>query len=124
MPLLLAARDGRINTPDQYLGSDLLDLPGGVCGGTRAVRMTSAPSHAPLPQYGLYSAFVGGFVYFVLGTSRDVTLGPTALMSLLVSAYTPHQPAFAVLLAFLSGLIQLTMGFLRLGEPGRVPLLP
>ncbi|XP_049633143.1 sodium-independent sulfate anion transporter [Suncus etruscus] len=67
------------------------------------------------PQYGLYSAFVGGFVYFVLGTSRDVTLGPTALMSLLVSAYTPHQPAFAVLLAFLSGLIQLAMGFLRLG---------
>ncbi|XP_025217340.1 sodium-independent sulfate anion transporter isoform X1 [Theropithecus gelada] len=68
------------------------------------------------PQYGLYSAFVGCFVYFFLGTSRDVTLGPTAIMSLLVSFYTFHEPAYAVLLAFLSGCIQLTMGVLHLGE--------
>ncbi|XP_019499836.1 PREDICTED: sodium-independent sulfate anion transporter [Hipposideros armiger] len=67
------------------------------------------------PQYGLYSAFMGCFVYFFLGTSRDVTLGPTAIMSLLVSSYTFHEPAYAVLLAFLSGCIQLAMGFLRLG---------
>uniref|UniRef100_A0A8C0K878 Sodium-independent sulfate anion transporter n=1 Tax=Canis lupus dingo TaxID=286419 RepID=A0A8C0K878_CANLU len=67
------------------------------------------------PQYGLYSAFMGCFVYFFLGTSRDVTLGPTAIMSLLVSFYTFHEPAYAVLLAFLSGCIQLAMGFLRLG---------
>ncbi|KFO35687.1 sodium-independent sulfate anion transporter isoform X2 [Fukomys damarensis] len=67
------------------------------------------------PQYGLYSAFMGCFVYFFLGTSRDVTLGPTAIMSLLVSFYTFHKPAYAVLLTFLSGCIQLAMGFLRLG---------
>ncbi|PNI14226.1 SLC26A11 isoform 15, partial [Pan troglodytes] len=67
------------------------------------------------PQYGLYSAFMGCFVYFFLGTSRDVTLGPTAIMSLLVSFYTFHEPAYAVLLAFLSGCIQLAMGLLRLG---------
>ncbi|XP_062072279.1 sodium-independent sulfate anion transporter [Lepus europaeus] len=67
------------------------------------------------PQYGLYSAFMGCFVYVVLGTSRDVTLGPTAIMSLLVSFYTSHEPAYAVLLAFLSGCIQLAMGFLCLG---------
>uniref|UniRef100_A0A8C5KTK8 Sodium-independent sulfate anion transporter n=1 Tax=Jaculus jaculus TaxID=51337 RepID=A0A8C5KTK8_JACJA len=67
------------------------------------------------PQYGLYSAFMGCFVYFFLGTSRDVTLGPTAIMSLLVSFYTFHEPAYAVLLAFLSGCIQLVMGLLRLG---------
>lgn len=67
-------------------------------------------------QYGLYSAFMGCFVYFILGTSRDVTLGPTAIMSLLVSSYTFHEPAYAVLLAFLSGCIQLAMGFLCLGE--------
>lgn len=72
--------------------------------------------HSPLQQYGLYSAFMGCFVYFFLGTSRDVTLGPTAIMSLLVSFYTFHEPAYAVLLAFLSGCIQLAMGFLRLGE--------
>lgn len=67
-------------------------------------------------QYGLYSAFMGCFVYFFLGTSRDVTLGPTAIMSLLVSFYTFREPAYAVLLAFLSGCIQLGMGFLRLGK--------
>lgn len=67
-------------------------------------------------QYGLYSAFMGCFVYFFLGTSRDVTLGPTAIMSLLVSFYTFHEPAYAVLLAFLSGCIQLAMGLLHLGK--------
>lgn len=67
-------------------------------------------------QYGLYSAFMGCFVYLFLGTSRDVTLGPTAIMSLLVSFYTFREPAYAVLLAFLSGCIQLAMGFLHLGK--------
>lgn len=68
------------------------------------------------PQYGLYSSFMGCFVYCLLGTAKDVTLGPTAIMSLLVSSYASHQPACAVLLAFLSGCIQLAMGLLRLGE--------
>lgn len=27
------------------------------------------------PQYGLYSGFVGSFVYFVFGSSKDVTIG-------------------------------------------------
>ncbi|XP_010719732.1 sodium-independent sulfate anion transporter, partial [Meleagris gallopavo] len=71
---------------------------------------------AGLPvQYGLYSSFVGCFVYCLLGTAKDVTLGPTAIMSLLVSSYTFHDPAYAVLLTFLSGCIQLTMGLLHLG---------
>ncbi|NXM14519.1 S2611 protein, partial [Ploceus nigricollis] len=73
----------------------------------------SAPS-VPL-QYGLYSSFMGCFVYCLLGTAKDVTLGPTAIMSLLVSSYAFHQPVYAVLLAFLSGCIQLAMGLLRLG---------
>uniref|UniRef100_A0A8C3KZF5 Solute carrier family 26 member 11 n=1 Tax=Chrysolophus pictus TaxID=9089 RepID=A0A8C3KZF5_CHRPC len=71
---------------------------------------------AGLPvQYGLYSSFVGCFVYCLLGTAKDVTLGPTAIMSLLVSSYAFHDPAYAVLLAFLSGCIQLAMGLLHLG---------
>lgn len=67
-------------------------------------------------QYGLYSSFMGCFVYCLLGTAKDVTLGPTAIMSLLVASYAFHEPAYAVLLAFLSGCIQLAMGLLRLGE--------
>lgn len=71
---------------------------------------------AGLPvQYGLYSSFIGCFVYCLLGTSKDITLGPTAIMSLLVSTYGRHDPVYAVLLAFLCGCIQLALGALRLG---------
>ncbi|NWT74109.1 S2611 protein, partial [Prunella himalayana] len=87
-----------------------------------AVALTAVPQAlayaelAGLPlQYGLYSSFMGCFVYCLLGTAKDVTLGPTAIMSLLVASYAFHQPAYAVLLAFLSGCIQLAMGLLRLG---------
>jgi sodium-independent sulfate anion transporter 11 len=45
-----------------------------------------AASLAGLPiQYGLYSSYIGLFVYMFFGTSKDITLGPTAIMSLLVS---------------------------------------
>uniref|UniRef100_F6XCG1 Sodium-independent sulfate anion transporter n=1 Tax=Ornithorhynchus anatinus TaxID=9258 RepID=F6XCG1_ORNAN len=78
--------------------------------------MSLSPPLLCLPgQYGLYSSFAGCFVYCFLGTSRDVTLGPTAIMSLLVSFYTFRQPAYAVLLSFLSGAIQLAMGIFHLG---------
>lgn len=71
---------------------------------------------AGLPvQYGLYSAFMGGFIYCLFGTSKDVTLGPTAIMSLLVHTYGHEDPVQAVLLTFLAGMIQLGMGLLRLG---------
>ncbi|XP_063312347.1 sodium-independent sulfate anion transporter [Pelobates fuscus] len=71
---------------------------------------------AGLPvQYGLYSSFVGCFVYCVLGTSKDVTLGPTAIISLLVSLYTYEDVSLAILLSFLSGCIQLAMGLLNFG---------
>lgn len=68
------------------------------------------------PQYGLYSAFMGGFIYTLLGTSKDVTLGPTAIMSLLCFSVVGGQPQRAVLLSLLCGLIQAAMALLRLGE--------
>lgn len=68
------------------------------------------------PQYGLYSAFMGGFIYTLLGTSKDVTLGPTAIMSLLCFSVVGGQPQRAVLLSLLCGLIQAVMALLRLGE--------
>lgn len=37
------------------------------------------------PIYGLYSSFMGGFVYTIFGTAKDIAVGPTALMSLIVS---------------------------------------
>lgn len=71
---------------------------------------------AGLPvQYGLYSSFMGGFIYCIFGTSKDVTLGPTAIMSLLVYTYGNRDPVQAVLLTLLAGLIQFGMGLFRLG---------
>uniref|UniRef100_A0A8C9F2P9 Solute carrier family 26 member 11 n=1 Tax=Pavo cristatus TaxID=9049 RepID=A0A8C9F2P9_PAVCR len=94
-----------------------LDLTAGVTVGLTVVPQALAYAEvAGLPvQYGLYSSFVGCFVYCLLGTAKDVTLGPTAIMSLLVSSYAFHDPAYAVLLAFLSGCVQLAMGLLHLG---------
>lgn len=39
------------------------------------------------PQYGLYSAFMGCFVYIFFGTAKDITFGPTAIMSLMVGQF-------------------------------------
>lgn len=72
-------------------------------------------------QYGLYSAFMGGFIYTILGTSKDVTLGPTAIMSLLCFSVVGGQPHRAVLLSLLCGLVQAAMALLRLGQSPRGP---
>uniref|UniRef100_A0A493SVG8 Solute carrier family 26 member 11 n=1 Tax=Anas platyrhynchos platyrhynchos TaxID=8840 RepID=A0A493SVG8_ANAPP len=94
-----------------------LDLIAGVTVGITVVPQALAYAEVAglPPQYGLYSSFVGCFVYCFLGTAKDVTLGPTAIMSLLVSSYAFHDPVYAVLLAFLTGCIQLAMGLLHLG---------
>lgn len=66
---------------------------------------------------------MGGFIYTLLGTSKDVTLGPTAIMSLLCFSVVGGQPHRAVLLSLLCGLIQAVMALLRLGETWTVELM-
>jgi MFS superfamily sulfate permease-like transporter len=68
------------------------------------------------PQYGLYSAFMGCFVYTVFGSSKDITIGPTAIMALMTGAHAQYGEAYAVLLTFLTGLIIFSFGILQLGE--------
>ncbi|XP_034095083.1 sodium-independent sulfate anion transporter [Gymnodraco acuticeps] len=94
-----------------------MDLLAGLTVGLTTVPQALAYAEvAGLPvQYGLYSAFMGGFVYTLLGTSKDVTLGPTAIMSLLCFSVVGGQPHRAVLLSLLCGLIQAGMALLRLG---------
>ncbi|XKL61562.1 hypothetical protein PGB90_008619 [Kerria lacca] len=68
------------------------------------------------PQYGLYSAFAGCLVYCIFGSCKDITIGPTALMSLMTYQQVVGRNAdFAVLLCFLTGVIQLLMGVFHLG---------
>jgi sulfate transporter 4 len=75
------------------------------------------------PIYGLYSSFVPVFVYAVFGSSRQLAVGPVALVSLLVSnalsgIVDPSEELYtelAILLALMVGIFESIMGFLRLG---------
>lgn len=72
---------------------------------------------ADLPtQYGLYSAFMGGFVYCLLGSAKDLTVGPAAIMALMAGTFgRKNDPNFAITLSLFCGLVLLFMGVLSLG---------
>ncbi|MEM9141381.1 MAG: solute carrier family 26 protein [Bacteroidota bacterium] len=75
------------------------------------------------PVYGLYAALVPVLVYAFLGTSRQLSVGPVALDSLLVAAGlgtlalegVEAYAAMAVFLAFFVGVVQWVLGVFRLG---------
>lgn len=68
------------------------------------------------PQYGLYSGLLDCIVYFVFGTCKDVNIGPTAIMALMVQPHVEKLgPDMAVLITFLSGAIIFVLGLLHLG---------
>ncbi|KAL5280060.1 SLC26A11.2 family protein [Megaselia abdita] len=67
------------------------------------------------PQYGLYSAFMSSFVYIVFGTCKDLTIGPTAIMALMINSHAVLSPDFAVLASFLCGCLMFLLGVLNLG---------
>merc|ERR1712226_137344 len=56
---------------------------------------------------------IGPLVYLVFGTAKDITMGPTAVMSLIVASYT-KAPQYAVLLTFFAGIIQVLIGVFQL----------
>nr|CAD7202855.1 unnamed protein product [Timema douglasi] len=67
-------------------------------------------------QYGLYSSLVGPFIYIFLGGSKDITIGPTAILALMTRTFVSnHGEDFAVLLTFLSGCVISLLGLLRMG---------
>lgn len=81
------------------------------------------------PVYGLYAAVFPLLIYTLLASTPHVSVGPTALASLLclnglagiVEVGSAEYLGYAVLLAGLTGLIQFLFGVLRLG--GLVSLL-
>lgn len=44
------------------------------------------------PIYGLYTSFYANIIYFLMGTSRHVSVGIFSLMSLMVGQVTPPRP--------------------------------
>ncbi|XP_063230914.1 sodium-independent sulfate anion transporter-like isoform X2 [Bacillus rossius redtenbacheri] len=94
------------------------DLVAGLTVGLTVIPQSLAYANiANLPaQYGLYSSFLGCFIYIVLGSCKDVPMGPTAIMSLLTYQTTKgRDPAYAILLCFLMGCAQVLMALLGLG---------
>ncbi|MDX2454673.1 SulP family inorganic anion transporter, partial [Desulfosarcina sp.] len=79
---------------------------------------------AGLPAYyGLYASFLPPMVAALFGSSRQLATGPVAVVSLmtaaslapLATAGSPGYIAYAILLALMVGVFQLTLGILRLG---------
>lgn len=79
---------------------------------------------AGLPAHvGLYASILPLMIYAIFGTSRTLSVGPVAVVSLMTAAAlaplaeagTPEYLAGAVLLAVISGLMLTLMGILRLG---------
>ncbi|KAK2591079.1 hypothetical protein QQS21_011235 [Conoideocrella luteorostrata] len=78
------------------------------------------------PQFGLYSSFVGVISYWIFGTSKDISIGPVAVLSTVVGSVVeevvsspdtkdipPHVIASA--LSIIAGCIVLAIGLLRCG---------
>ncbi|QPG99812.1 hypothetical protein C2857_002609 [Epichloe festucae Fl1] len=78
------------------------------------------------PQFGLYSSFMGVIIYWIFGTSKDISIGPVAVLSTVVgtvvedvasSPDTKDVPAHVVAsaLSIIAGCIVLAIGLLRCG---------
>ncbi|XP_015601196.1 sodium-independent sulfate anion transporter isoform X2 [Cephus cinctus] len=68
------------------------------------------------PEYGLYAAFVSSFVYIIFGSCKNITIGPTAIMALMVRPLVDNYgPDIAVLICFLKGCIITLLGLFHLG---------
>ncbi|KAM0443628.1 hypothetical protein ACHAQK_003275 [Fusarium lateritium] len=76
------------------------------------------------PQFGLYSSFIGALIYWVFGTSKDISIGPVAVLSTVVGnvvhdiqASGSDIPAHVIAsaLSITTGCIVLLIGLLRCG---------
>lgn len=77
------------------------------------------------PQYGLYSSFVPPLIYACMGSSRDIAIGPVAVVSLLLGTLIRNEidpeknpveyRRLAFTATFFAGITQMTLGFFRLG---------
>ncbi|AJQ06021.1 Sulfate permease 1 [Saccharomyces cerevisiae] len=106
------------------------DLVAGITVG--CVLVPQSMSYAQIaslsPEYGLYSSFIGAFIYSLFATSKDVCIGPVAVMSLqtakviaeVLKKYPEDQtevtaPIIATTLCLLCGIVATGLGILRLG---------
>lgn len=105
------------------------DLAGDLIAGT-VVAITLIPqamAYSNLaglpPKLGLYSSIIGLFIFCIFSTSRFLSIGPVAIISILTAAGisqiaqqgTSEYISLAITLALLVGIIQFVLGFFQLG---------
>lgn len=110
---------------DYDLGDGRQDLAAGLTTGVLLV--PQAMAYAMLaglpPIIGLYASTIPVFAYALFGSSRQLAIGPVAIVSLLVatgvgglaSVGTDDYLAYAMLLMLMVGLFQLGLGLARAG---------
>ncbi|MBK7871098.1 MAG: solute carrier family 26 protein [Saprospiraceae bacterium] len=101
------------------------DLPAGLTAGVLLIPQSIAFAMiAGVPAiYGLYASTIPMFLYAIFGTSRQLSVGPVSIVSLMTftgvaALATPQTPEFvvlAILLALIVGVVQLLLGVFRLG---------
>ncbi len=75
------------------------------------------------PIHGLYAGLVPLFLYAILGSSRQMSIGPVAISALLILAgvsqiaepFTPEYTSLVILTGLLIGIVQTLLGVFRLG---------
>lgn len=107
----------------QWLAGDL--VAGITIGGVVVPQGMAYATLANLPvEYGLYSSFMGVLIYWFFATSKDITIGPVAVMSTLVGtivakAAKTHPEieghVIASCLAVIAGCIIVFIGLIRFG---------
>ncbi|MEH6560293.1 MAG: C4-dicarboxylic acid transporter DauA [Marinobacter sp.] len=97
----------------------LRDLMAGVTVGIIAIPLAMALAIASgvAPQYGLYTAFIGGFIIALTGGSRFSVSGPTAAFVVILYPIAQAYGLGGLLLATLmSGVLLVIMALMRLGR--------
>jgi len=105
------------------------DLPKDIIGGLTVgiVLIPQAMAYAMIaglpPIYGLYASTLPLIIYAIFGTSRQLAVGPVAMVSLLTAAgvgviaqgNSELYLALAIVLALMVGIIQFSLGLFKLG---------
>ena len=101
------------------------DLNAGILVGI--ILIPQAMAYAQLagiqPIYGLYASIIPLIIYSILGTSRQLSIGPVAITSILVLSglgsfsepFSAEYVQSAILIGICAGVIQLLFGLIRLG---------
>lgn len=122
MVRLVPASDWLVHYQSKHLPGDAL---AGLIVATLLIPQAMAYALlAGLPaQVGLYAGMLPLAVYALLGSSRFLSVGPSALLSLLIATQvaalaepgSPRYLALAITTAMLAGATQITMGIARMG---------